>query len=199
MADRDAADDNTAVRDGDVETTVVPDLAPTEQAELAWSEAEPPEPRVRKPLPRSLRWLLVAVTVSAVTVGAFAAGRHQASRPVSAPQTVTATVVTAPPPLPTTTAAPPVVGSSTKRPRAHVDQAFLDKLRAAGIPYYGGDDAALISAYSMCNAMSDRAHPMSVADLIGISQRSIPWTYEQSATFVRDAIQSFCPWQWNPE
>lgn len=192
-----SVDDDTAVRGGEVETAVVPDLAPTQAAELAWSDADPPEPKVRKPLPRSLRWLLVVVAVGAVAAGAFVVG-HQVAPSTSAPKTVTVTqsalATTSP-----TAAPPPIVGSTTRRPRARVDQAFLDKIHAAGLPFYGGDDAAIISAYSMCNAMSDRAHPMSVADLIGISQRSIPWTYEQSATFVREAVQSFCPWQWNPE
>lgn len=196
-----SVDDDTAVRDGEVETEVVPDFAPTQATELAWSNADPPEPKVRKPLPRSLRWLLVVVAVGAVAAGAFAVGHQQAAPSISAPKTVTVTQsasATTSPSTPTA-APPPIVGSTTRRPRAHVDQVFLDKIHAAGLPFYGGDDAAIISAYSMCNAMSDRAHPMSVADLIGISQRSIPWTYEQSATFVREAVQSFCPWQWNPE
>lgn len=203
MAEPDSANDDTVLGPAGDETVLVPGCVPIQEPEWAWSRAELPEPKIRKPLRRPVRWLLIALTVSMVAVGAFAAGRHQARQATSptfmslAPSAPVFASIPQPPT--STTAVPPVVGLSTTRPRAHIDQVFIDKIRAHGIPYYGGDDAALISAYSMCNAMSDRAHPMSVADLIGISQRAIPWTYEQSATFVQDAIQSFCPWQWNPE
>lgn len=82
MAENISSDENTRAADPvDESTAVVPDVTRTEAAELAWSHAELPEPRIRRPLPRSLRLLLGAVGVGALVVTSFILGeRHQATR-----------------------------------------------------------------------------------------------------------------------
>lgn len=50
--------DDTAVRDGDVETAVALDLAPTQAAELAWSEADEVS---EEPVSRPWIWVVLAV------------------------------------------------------------------------------------------------------------------------------------------
>lgn len=99
MAELDSAPDTTAAATAaaepmpDDETAVVPDAARTEAAQLAWSDADVPEPKVARPLPRSLRLLLGGVCAGAVAFGAFTLGQQyqkaHAPRPLPPPQSTT--------------------------------------------------------------------------------------------------------------
>ena len=106
MGADDAGPDDTRAADTalaavpDDETTVVPDPAPTGRAELAWSFAEPPEPKVRHPLPRPLLGLLAAVLIAALALGSFVLGRRQQPAPPGVPAAAPSTPARPEPPKP---------------------------------------------------------------------------------------------------
>jgi hypothetical protein len=92
----DAATETSVAASADDEPIVVPDA--TQQANaLAWSSAEAPESGTddRRPLPRALRLLLVAVGLGALALTTFVVGQQSARRPPPTPSAATDTAPTA--------------------------------------------------------------------------------------------------------
>lgn len=166
-----------------VETVSAPGFAPTEAAELAWSEDVPAllASESRRPLPRALRWLLVAVAVGAVGVGGAAVGRQTNAALPAVTITVTPSpIVPAPTPTPTTKA----------MTAAEADDTFLSVAKHAGLIIV--DPAvAIASARNSCNFLR-QGH--SAEELYNASREQNPsWNPKQATGYVDAVIIAYCP------
>ncbi|GJO17868.1 hypothetical protein NJB1507_08380 [Mycobacterium marinum] len=149
MADDSATDDTAAAAAPEDATAVVPDVARTEAAELAWSDEAGVDAESaavtdgRRPLSRSLKLLLGSVGIGAVALAAFVIGHRQVATREAAletPRAATTTFQAAPPSQatspttpPTSVALPALPAPSSTAPTGPVAR-FLNRVHAAAMP-----------------------------------------------------------------
>lgn len=192
------------------QTAVALDLAPTQAAELAWSEAEPAEVE----LPRSWRPAIraavgVFATCVAVAGGITAVDRHWFSElrasipaPVAAPSSVAAApaeVVTQPsvwtlPPVPAAehlqAPEPPAVAPDT-----YTDAAFIAALSRNGVSVYDPQSTVLLARMA-CSELQAGRSVASVASELKAGQNSssrAPIDMPTAMAFVAASVNYYCP------
>lgn len=208
---------NSAAMDEDIthvgdapadDTVIVPDIAPTGIAELAWSDGHGP---VEDYLPtdstptvpaRSISFLnwsaaVAILAIAAAVVAWFGLDFYRESRPVTAPApssppptTVTVTVTTDPPP--TQREEPP------EAPRGGM--AYIQGLRLLGIPINGSDAAIIRSGHGICDALAGGTDAGSIgSSLIAenprMSDNGLAGARQTANSIITTAINTLCPEQ----
>lgn len=205
MAEPDSAGDDTALGVGGDETVVVPDLTPTEQPELAWSdEDEEYSARTWREAERgALGLILAAAAAAAVVVLAWPAGKPTSTTALAPAVDAGITLSGSPAPAPlapepapisTTPVFPTELARHLQPPRPtsgpSADVIYVDALRRSGL-IITDVNTAIDGGHAICNYLR-QGHSGAAAANIAMSNNHTLRPVD-AANFVLAAVGAYCP------